>query len=405
MTVTNVLIVGASVAGIRTAQALRMQSFDGRITLIGEELHHPYDKPPLSKEQLAADAGATPPPLVSADELKQLNLDLRLGVRATGLDTGDRVVHTDAGDQAYDYLVIATGVTPRTLPGAHIDGVRTVRTADDAAFLRDRLAGKPRVVVIGAGFIGAEFAAAASTQDCPVTVVEAQQTPMAHILGDRVGARLAALHTEHGVTVRTGARLTRFVGDSAVEAVVLADSSGAEEILSADLVVVGIGADPATEWLRDSGLPIRNGVECDADLRVLGHPEIFAAGDVARWPHALYGEPIRVEHWTNANEHAAVVAAGITGGDIPRPQSPYVWSDQYGHRIQIIGLPARGKLVYLAGEGAPDLVAVYADEAGRVIGGVVVDDARGFMKLRKAVTKKASVNELPALFGVPVPIG
>lgn len=379
---SRVVVVGASVAGIRTVQALRLQGFDGAITLVGEELHHPYDKPPLSKESLTS---ADLIPLLGEDELAALDVDLHLGVRATGLDTAVRVLRTDAGDHSYDHLVIATGVTPRTLPGADLEGVRTVRTADDATYLRGRLVERPRVVVIGAGFIGAEFAAGARAAGCEVTVVEAQATPLSHLLGERVGARLAELHEQHGVAVRTSARFEHFVGGSKVEGVALADG----EVLPADLVVVGIGASPATGWLAGSGLPVEDGVECDADLRVVGHPEIFAAGDVARWPHAHYDRAIRVEHWTNANEHGAAVAAAITGAPAPRAQAPYVWSDQYGHRIQIVGRPADGELVRLDGTGPQDLVAIYADASGAAVGGVVVDDARAFMKVRKAVTRRS----------------
>lgn len=387
---SRVVIVGASVAGVRTAQALRMQGFDGVITLIGEEPHHPYDKPPLSKEQMSADAPAAPPALLSSEELAQLHVGLHLGVRATGVDPANHIVATDAGHHEYDRLVIATGVSPRTLPGPQPAGVCTVRTADDATFLRSRLAFQPRVVVIGAGFIGAEFAAAARSRGCEVTIIEAQETPMSHILGERVGARLAELHTRSGVRIRSGVRFDRFIGDTSVEGVIL--DSG--DVLAADLVVVGIGASPATEWLAGSGLPIGDGLECDAELRVIGHPEIFAAGDVARWPHPHSGVPIRVEHWTNANEHAAMVAAAITGAPTPRIQAPYVWSDQYGHRIQIVGLPSRGAVAHLGGDGPQDLIAVYVDDAGTVTGGVVVDNPRVFMKLRKAVTKASPFADL-----------
>lgn len=396
----RVVIVGASIAGVRTAQALRLQGFDGAITMIGEEPHHPYDKPPLSKEQLATDAADSPPPLLSADDLEALDVDLHLGVRATGIDTTNKLVRTDAGDHAYDRLVIATGVFPRNLPGSDLAGVRTLRTADDATYVRSQLASKPRVVVIGAGFIGAELAAAARAQGCAVTIVEAQETPLAHLLGAEVGGRLAQLHTNNGVIVRTAARFDRFIGESAVEGVALTTG----EVLPADLVVVGIGASPATDWLSGSGLPIDNGVECDEDLQVIGHPEIFAAGDVARWPHAHYDEPIRVEHWTNANEHGVKVAAAITGAPAPRVEAPYVWSDQYGHRIQIVGLPSRGSLAHVSGDGPENLVAVYADAAGTVIGGVVVDDPRTFMKVRKAVTKRTSVDDLKAALGLPTKV-
>lgn len=390
MTGMHVVVVGASVAGVRTVQALRMQGFEGTITLIGEEPHHPYDKPPLSKENLSPDAAEATTPLLSAEDLVALDVDLRLGVRATGLDPVSQVVRTDDGEITYDRLVIATGVQPRTLPGSDLDGIFTLRTADDAAELRRRLAARPRVAVVGAGFIGAELASAAHAQGCEVTIVEAQKIPMAHILGAEVGTRLAELHGRHGVGLHLGARFHHFVGDTHVEGVALVSG----EALPADLVVVGIGAEPATAWLQDSGLPIENGVECGSDLQVVGHPGIYAAGDVARWPHALYGAPLRIEHWTNASEHGALVASDITGAPAPRAQAPYVWSDQYGVRIQIAGLPSHGNLVHLAGSGPEDLVAVYADDQGVVVGAVVVDDTRAFMKLRKAVTRGTPVTDL-----------
>ena len=387
---SRVVIVGASVAGIRTVQSLRQQGFDGEIVLIGAEPHHPYDKPPLSKGQLAPEATDVAPPLLSDEQLAELNVELHLGVTATGVSPDQNLLHTDAGDHPYDHLVIATGMTPRTLPGADLDGVHTIRTAEDSKAVRARLATGPRVVVIGAGFIGAEFAAAARAQGCAVTIVEVQDTPLAHLVGDRVGSRLAEMHQQHDVTVLTGARFERFLGETAVTGVELADGTQ----LPADLVVVGIGAIPATDWLAGSGLPINNGIDCAADLRVIGYPNIFAAGDVARWPHAHYQEPMRIEHWTNASEHGAMVAAVITGGREPRTQVPYVWSDQYEHRIQIVGLPNRGTLAHLSGGGPEDLVAVYADEAGQAIAAVVVNDPRGFVKLRKAITKGTDVAEL-----------
>ena len=345
----SILIVGASVAGIRTAQALRMQGSTEQITLLGEELHHPYDKPPLSKEMLAG--GQTPPgadtvpgpvALVTEDELAALDVDLQLGVRATRLDPAARVIETEqSGTFGYDQLVIATGVVPRALPGPIPAGVHTIRTADDALALRTALARSPDVVVIGAGFIGAEFASAARAYGCSVTVVEQQPIPMAHILGPEVGGRLAGLHRANGVALRTGVTVSHIEGDQRVSAVVL----GTGEVLPADLVVVGIGARPATDWLASSGLPITDGIDCDQNLRVIGFPDVHAAGDVARWPHPHYGFALRVEHWTNANEHGALVAADLLGRPAPASQVPYVWSDQYGHRIQMAGLPNLGRLL------------------------------------------------------------
>ncbi len=386
----SVVIVGASVAGIRTAQSLRMQGYDGELTIVGEEVHLPYDKPPLSKEFLS---GEVPGALITEDQLAALGADLRLGMRATALDPEARVVQTsDGGSITYTTLVIATGMTPRMLPGVQPPaGVHTIRTVDDAAALREALLARATAVVIGAGFIGAEFASAARRHDCAVSIVEVQRTPMAHLLGDEVGAALAQLHSLHGVALHTAVGFDRFetTDDRRVSAVVLADG----QRLPADVVVVGIGATPATEWLESSGLPLADGVECDDQLRVRGYPDIFAAGDVARWPHALYGHSLRIEHWSNANEHAAVVAAAVLGKPGPAPQVPYVWSDQYGHRIQIIGRPGLGELTSMTGTAEDHLTAIYADGEGAVVGAVVVDDPRKMLQFRKAIMKHAPASD------------
>jgi 3-phenylpropionate/trans-cinnamate dioxygenase ferredoxin reductase subunit len=392
----SIVIVGASVAGIRTAQGLRMNGCADAITLLGEELHHPYDKPPLSKQMIGTDGEYAAVPLLTVDELAALDVDLRLGVRVTALDPREHVLTTaDGAAVPYTELVIATGVTPRTLPFPTVGGVHTVRTADDAIALRESLSRRPRVVVIGAGFIGAEFASAARGFGCPVAVVEMQDVPMAHILGPEIGDALAELHRAAGVEVLSGATVDHFESDDAgaVTGVALADG----RVVPADLVVVGIGARPATDWLIGSGLPIEDGVECDERLRVVGFPDIHAAGDVARWPHAFYGVPLRIEHWTNANEHAAIVAADLLGKPPPSAQLPYVWSDQYGHRIQIAGRPGLGTLAVRQGDAQDHLVAVYADADGTAVGAVVLDDPRAFMKIRKSIVKRqpAAAIELP----------
>jgi len=388
----SILIVGASVAGVRTAQALRSGGFTGSITLLGEEVHHPYDKPPITKAMLETSGDGARIPLLSEEGLTALNVDLHLGVRAVALDPVRRIVTTDAGRRlTYEHLVIATGVVPRTLPTmGRLSGVHAVRTADDAVSLRAALPNAEHVVTIGGGFIGAEFATAARTYGRQVTVVEAQDIPMAHIVGSEVGALLSELHAANGVKLLTGAAFSRFEGHERVSAVVLDD----DRSLPADLVVVGIGTHPATEWLATSGLPIDDGIECDEQLRVIGFPEIHAAGDVARWPHPFYGTSVRIEHWTNANDHGAVVAASILDQPIPATPVPYVWSDQYGHRIQIVGRPNAGELTLRLGDAENQLVALYADPAGSLIGAVVVDDPRLLLRCRKAITKRARVDEV-----------
>ena len=389
----TVLIVGASVAGVRTAQALRMKGFSGSITLVGEEPHLPYDKPPLSKAMILPDGDPAPVPLVAQEQLAALSLDLRLGVRVVGLDVSERMVHTDQGESlGFDRLVIAIGVTPRRLPGVgELAGVHTLRTLEDAEALRQGMASARNVVVIGAGFIGAEFASAAAKHGTEVTLVEAQEVPLAHVLGHEVGGRLAEIHRVAGNEFVCGVGVAHIEGEGRVQAVVLNDGRR----LPADLVVVGIGAVPATEWLEGSGLPLSDGVECAEDLQVVGAEGIYAAGDVARWPHPLYGQDIRVEHWTNANDHAGIIAASITGAALPKAPVPYVWSDQYGHRIQIIGRPSSGTLTHVSGTLSDgDLVALYVGVAGELVGAVVVDDPRQLMKCRKAITARSPLKSL-----------
>lgn len=389
----SILIIGASVAGLRTAQALRMKGYGGSITIVGEEPHHPYDKPPLSKEMLLPEGDPAPVPLLTVEQLAELDVDLRLGVRAAALDVSARTVTTDRGDVLwFEYLVIATGAMPRRLPGTeHLAGVHTLRNVEDAVALRAALPKASRVVVVGAGFIGAEFAAAARVHGAHVTLVEAQDVPLAHLLGPEVGGLLADVHAEAGNTLLTGVGVARLEGADRVTAVVLNDGRS----LPADLVVVGIGAAPATDWLASSGLPVSDGIECEADLRVVGTERIFAAGDVARWPHAHYGFDVRIEHWTNANEHAAMIAAAVTGTATPAVQVPYVWSDQYGHRIQIVGRPSLGTLAYLAGSTTGgNLVAAYTGAAGELVGAVLVDAPRLLMTCRKAILKRTAWAEL-----------
>lgn len=391
----HVVIVGASVAGIRTVQALRAQGYGGRITVLGDELYPPYDKPPLSKEMLDPDADGSPVELVDAQTLEALSVDLRLGVRATAVDTDAKVVSTDSiGEIAYDTLVIATGMSPRTLPEAdRFANVYTIRTVDDARALHAELSVGRRVVVIGAGFIGAEFASAARSHGVAVTLVEAQEAPLAAQLGASVGITLAELHSHNGVQIHTGVRCAGFTGDGRVTAVNLSDGHS----LPADFVVVGIGASPAVDWLKSSGIELDNGIRCDATLRAKGCHDIYAAGDVAYREHPTYGEPMRIEHWTNANDHAAIIAADLLGAAPPRPTLPYVWSDQYGKRIQIVGRPAAGVPTIRTGTAVTgDLVVGYTDSHGVVVGALVVDNPRLLMKLRRAITAGADRAEVEA---------
>jgi NADPH-dependent 2,4-dienoyl-CoA reductase/sulfur reductase-like enzyme len=389
----SVLIVGASVAGVGTARALRAKGYAGPITLLDEQRHLPYDKPPLSKEMLGAEGVGDPVPLVSAAQLDALDIQLRLGVRAAALDTERKVVVTESAEQiGYETLVIATGVKPRTLPFPAPPGVYTLRSLDDARAIREELGRAARLVIVGAGFIGAELATAARAHGVDVTILEVQAVPMAHLFGVEVAQALNTLHTGNEVTVLSGVQVAGFAGPDRVTAVQLSDGSSVE----ASFVVVAIGAHPATGWLESSGLPTPDGIACDNELRVIGVAGVYAAGDVARWPHGLYESELRIEHWTNANEHAVIVAASILGRPASAPQVPYVWSYQYGRLIQIVGRPSSGAPVVISGRPAEgeSFLAVYAGPQGRVVGAVCVDNARAMMACRKAIKQGLTVEAL-----------
>lgn len=344
----SIHIVGASLAGIRAAEALRRREFDGRIVLIGDEPHHPYDRPPLSKQVLAGEWEVDRLALTKPEKFEDLDLDLRLGVRATSFDLASRTLSTDTGDDIVDGLVIATGARCRTLPGTEeMSGVHVLRSLDDALALRADLdAGPDRVVVVGAGFIGAEVAATCRGRGHAVTMVEPLPTPLGRVLGDDIGRVMAEVHVEHGVDLRTGVGVDRLEADAGrVARVVLTDGT----VLESDLVVIGIGVLPNTEWLEGSGLTLDNGVVCDATM--LAAPGVTAAGDVARWPNQRFDELMRVEHWDNAIEQGVHAAERLLVDDddaVPFEPVPWFWSDQYDRKIQLAGRIRPGDDTHLA---------------------------------------------------------
>ena len=388
MTVT---IVGASLAGIRVAQALRRLGYAETITMLGEEPYPPYDRPPLSKELLGKDGPATPPLLAPGAMLAELSLDLRLSTRVTGLDpAGHKIMLDDGAPVGYETLVIATGARARRHPlGTEWAGFRSLRTFDDAAAIREELDKRPAVAVLGGGFIGAEVAAAARKRHLDVTMIEVLPAPMARSLGPDVGALLTRLHADHGVRVLTGTTIAAVRGSDRVSELALTDGS----VVAADLVVEGLGAMPATDWLAGTGVDRTDGIACDADLRALGHEGIFAAGDVARRPHELLGQSVRIEHWTSAGEHGEIVAASIMGTPRPAAMPPYVWSDQHGHRLQVVGRPHPDDSVTIM-ESAEDSrhLAVY-ERAGAVSGVFTIDSPKLMLRGRRAIISGISSRE------------
>ncbi len=390
----TVVVVGASLAGVQAADTLRENGFDGRLVLVGAETHLPYDRPPLSKELLAGTGSADETGLRPAGHYASQGIELVLGTTATGLDLDRRVVHlADEGvaPLPFDGLVIATGAVPRRLSGrSDLEGVHVLRTIDDCLAISAALDGSPRVVVVGAGFIGAEVAATCRGRGLDVTVVEALQVPLARAVGPAIGSALASLHREHGVALRTGVGVAGLEGAGRVERVALADGSA----IDADLVVVGVGVSPQTAWLEGSGLTLDNGVVCDAAC--VAAPGVVAAGDVARWENRLFGGLMRIEHWTNAVEQGAAAANSLlatAAGEEPQAFAPvpYFWSDQYGLRIQYVGASRPGDEMVVVDGSLDDrrFVAVYGRD-GRIVAALAVGRARKLMAYRRMIAERAA---------------
>ncbi|MCV7177070.1 NAD(P)/FAD-dependent oxidoreductase [Mycolicibacterium sphagni] len=387
MSIDTVVVVGSSVAGVRTARALRTEGYAGGLVLVGQEAELPYDKPPLSKQYLSGAFDDERITLLTADEARAADIELRLGAAATGINTGERLVRLADGTQlAYDALVIATGADARPSPWAARSGVHVVRTRQHSSQLAAALATPGPIVVVGGGFIGAEVAATARAAGHTVTVIDPNPAPMSRAVGEELGALLAGIHRRHGVDTRFGHSVRSVVGTSGALDVTL----DCGEVLAAATVVVGIGAVPADGWLAGSGVVVDDGVVCDEFCRAVGHSNIFAAGDVARWLHLGHGERIRVEHWTNAAEQAACVAHNLTRPDDLRAYRPteYVWSDQYGWKIQIAGHPNRGVLHRLIGDfdvDEPRVAALFCDDRQTLCGVVTVNWPRALVTCRQLV--------------------
>jgi NADPH-dependent 2,4-dienoyl-CoA reductase/sulfur reductase-like enzyme len=386
----SVVVVGASLAGLRAVQALRRAGFAGRVTAIGEENEPPYDRPPLSKEVLSGKWDAERTRLLRPED-EALEVEWRLGRRAESLDLAARQVVLAGGERVpFDGLVIATGTFARRLPGAPpLAGVHVLRTLSDCLTLRAELDRSPRVAVIGAGFIGLEVAATCRGRGLPVSVIESLPAPLERGLGAKLGAFVGEIHRDQGVDLRLGAKVARLVGGERVEAVELA---GGERI-PADVVLVGIGAAPATAWLEGSGLELDNGVVCDAACRATRAPFVVGAGDVARWPNPLFGAPMRIEHWTNATEmadHAVATLLAGEGSGEPFAPVPFVWSDQYDRKIQVAGrLEGADETRIVDGSLEERRFVMLFGHRGRVVGVLGINRARLVMKARALIRDRA----------------
>jgi NADPH-dependent 2,4-dienoyl-CoA reductase/sulfur reductase-like enzyme len=394
-TSNRIAVVGASLAGLRAAETLSLRAPDVEVVVIGAEPHRPYDRPPLSKKLLSGEWEPDRIHLRPADSFDELDVEWRFGVAASRLElresgTGGRLDLSDGSSLEADGIIIATGAAPRRLPGqSQFAHVHVLRTLDDAMAVRAVIVeGGQRVVVIGAGFIGLEVAAIAHQLDNHVTVLEGAAAPLIRGLGAEMGAAIADVHRARGVDVRC---------DAQVESLTETGVQLVGEHLDADLIVVGIGVVPSTQWLDDSGLELRDGIVCDQTLRAA--PGVYAAGDVARWLNPLFGEEMRVEHWTNAAEQGAVAANNlldVAAGETPAAYSPvpFFWSDQFDQRMQFLGRSSvDDEVVVAAGSVAEGkLLALYGRE-GKLHGAFGLNAPRWVMPMRKQLLDQVTVDE------------
>jgi 3-phenylpropionate/trans-cinnamate dioxygenase ferredoxin reductase subunit len=393
----KIVVVGGSLAGLRCAQALRRRGYAGELVIVSAEAERPYDRPPLSKQLLT---GAWEPERLFFDRKEDhaaLQVEWLRAERASGLDVAARRLMLASGTQlSYDGLVIATGARPRTLAAARgLAGVFTLRTLADAAAIARAFAHNPRLVVIGAGFIGLEVAASARARGLSVTVIEPQAAPLLQRVGPLVAAGVERLHVDHGVQFRFGVSVRECQGSAAIERILLSDGSS----VAADLVVVGIGVEPETRWLVGSGVAVEDGVLCDATLAT-NVPDIVAAGDVVRWPNGQRSGTQRIEHWSYAVESAQAAAARLLDGPNTQPflHVPYFWSDHYDVKLQCAGrTEADDELAIVHGTLSDrSYVALYG-RAGRLVGVLASNSPAQFLRYRRLVAAAGDFAQACAL--------
>jgi 3-phenylpropionate/trans-cinnamate dioxygenase ferredoxin reductase component len=390
------VIVGASLAGAKAAETLRTEGFDGRIVLIGAEHERPYERPPLSKDYLRGEAGRDKVYVHDEGFYDEQDIDLRLGRTATRLDTSNRELELDDGERLrYDRLLLTTGAEPRRLniPGAHLDGVLYLRSVGDSDALRERLNRGGAVVVVGAGWIGAEVAASARQRGLDVTVIEPASVPLERVLGAELGAFYRDIHADHGVKMALRTGVEAFDGETAVERVRTSD--GRE--LGCDFVVVGVGVQPRIQLAAQAGLAVDNGIVVDDRLQTSA-PGVFAAGDVANSHHRFYGERIRVEHWANALNQGPAAARSMLGQSAAYERLPYFFSDQYDVGMEYSGFARSWDRVVFRGDPAGREFIAFWLVQDRVLAGMNVnvwevnDDVQALIRERAVVDDRRLAN-------------
>ncbi|MFS8497304.1 MAG: FAD-dependent oxidoreductase [Micromonosporaceae bacterium] len=383
----RVVVVGASLAGVHAIQALRDRGYDGEIVLVGAERDLPYDRPPLSKAALLGTTSFADLTLRPPEWYEQQAVRLALGTAATGLDVARRQVALADGSLVdFDGLVIATGSAARPLPLPCDDHRRLhqLRTLADARRLAEAMAPGRHLVVVGAGFIGLEVASTARQLGLDVTVVEAAAAPLSRVFGEAVGDWFRRLHERHGVTLRCGSAPVAVETSPGGVRVRFGDGTS----VSADLLLAGVGAAPATGWLRDSGLDVTDGVRCRPDLGT-AVPGVVAAGDVARWHNPLFGEEMRVEHWSNAVEQGRHAAATLLGAREPFRAVPYFWTDQFDAKVRVVGKVDPGAEIAWERQDDTSMVAVFGRD-GVVRGAVCVNAPKQLAAYRRAIADRVA---------------
>ncbi|WP_235735633.1 NAD(P)/FAD-dependent oxidoreductase [Nocardioides alcanivorans] len=386
----RIAIVGASAAGLSAAETLRREGFRGGLTLIGSETLPPYKRPPLSKQVLSGDWSEERTHLRKEEELKALEAEWRLGVSASSLDRDNRrIVLNDGSTVNYDGLIVATGVAPRRLDTSEdLDGVHLLRTMNDARRMRDQFVAGRHLVVVGAGFLGCEVAAVARRIGMEVSLVDPLSAPMIRQLGSTVAREVDSLHAQHGTRIYAGVGVASLHGNGErLSEVRLTDGT----VLQADLALVAIGSTPNVDWLRNTGLSLSNGVDCDAYCRAA--PDIVAAGDVASWEHPLFKRRVRLEHQTNALEQGAAAAQALLGLAVePFAPIPYFWSDQYNAKIQVYGMPhEQARTSIVRGEPGSGRFAAAYHLDGRLVAVLTWNMPRETLGLREEL--RSSLNE------------
>lgn len=385
--IRSVAIVGANLAGGRAAETLRAEGFGGSVVLIGSEPNPPYERPPLTKDVLLGRKEPEQTFLRTVPDWTSLGVDLRLGQTATRLIPSERALELSSGDRVLaDRVLLCTGGRPRMLEveGAGLEGVLYVRTIGDAMALRSRLAERASVVVIGAGFIGAEVAACAREMGCQVVMLELADVPLWRSLGESLGRMYGQIHADRGVDLRTGVAVDRITKCS--HGLVVHTTAGDD--VAADVVVVGVGISPATDLAVQAGIRAGDGILVDEFCRT-SIEGVFAAGDVANHPNQILNERIRVEHWQNAQNQAIAAARSILGGTEPFNEVPWFWSDQYGLNLQVAGHPRASDEVIWRGESETLHAIAFYLRDGVLVGSVALDRARDMRAALRLIAERA----------------